>query len=444
MKWFNIIITAILLYFGYKYIDTYFFLYVIFICLTAIINWHFCNVEDIKKNILYVFTFTGWLIYTGLGFIRQGYMSQLGLNNNNMFQIYILYIMSTLLLLLPMKLMHRKKISGFGNIVNQPMPNFKIILILICIAISLNLYRVYLAGGWVNFIYAAYGQKTDTAFLTFFNLFIGLMDNMIYVVLPIICLHSKIKIKVIAIFYFIFTIFMGCINGSSMSLFNPLLALLTYTYIMTNNLQKRATLKKYFLIVIIIGVIGGVLIRQNRSNNEEFTLNVVDGAIEDVLESSTFDNVTNLQKILDLEPEYGVGQFIYPYINYLPRSVFPWKPIEMGRIISYKFKQMDKDSLIAFLPSPIGEFYYDFGYLGIIIGMLFVGYIISLVQEKLNNTIRPTNLLWGYCMGVCIYLTIYSGWYTGCFTRIVRLFILILIINYLSNMFKKKSITFIQ
>lgn len=439
MKLFNIITTIGLLYLGYKYIDDYFLLFTLFICVASFINWHFCNVGNIKRNILYVFTFTGWLIYTGLGFIRQGYMAQWGTNQDNIIVIYILYILSTLLLFFSIKNIQKRKIKGFGNVINQQMPKSIVIIILICAAVGLSLFRVHLAGGWQNFIYAAYGQKTETSFLTFFNLFSGIMDNLIYVILPVICFASSKKYKFIAIIYFLFTVFMGSLNGSSLSLFNPFIVLLTYIFIQTTSEKKRIRLRKYFLIVIAIGVIGGILIRQNRSNNEDFTVAVLDNAMEDVLQSSTFDNVTNLQRILDLQPKYGIEQFVYPYINYLPRAVFPWKPIEMGRIISYKFKQMDNDKLIAFLPSPIGEFYYDFGYLGVILGMLFVGTFVGIVQEKINHTHNPSVLLWGHCMGACIYMTIYSGWYTGCFTRLVRMYILILLIHFLNKLFGTKK-----
>lgn len=440
MKWFNIIVTAALLYFGNKYIcNGYFPLFVLFVCMASAINWHFCKVKDIKSTVLYIFTFTGWLIYTGLGFIRQGFMSQMGANDENLFLIYILYTISTIILFMTIKHMQRKKFRGFGSIINQSRPKDIVIILLICLAVGLSFYRVYLAGGWLSFIYAAYGQKTESSFLTFFNLFSGIMDNMAYVVLPLICLRTETKMRIIAILYFLFTIFMGSINGSSMSLLNPFLALLTYKFITSERVRAKQRLKKYFIIFMSIGVIGGVLIRQNRSNNENFSVNVLDDAIESVLETSTFDNVTNLQQILDLQPLYGIGQFIYPYINYLPRAVFPWKPMEMGRIISYQFKQMDSDKLVGYIPSPIGEFYYDLGYVGVIMGMLFVGFFVGLMQEKLNNTSHPSALLWAYCVGACIYMTIYSGWYTGCFIRLVRMFIFILLINYLSKIIGTKK-----
>lgn len=442
MKLFVIFISIILLALGFKYIDGYFFLYSVFILLTARILWHFCNVKDIRRNILYVFVFSGWIIYTGLGFVRQGYMAQQSMAseaNNNLFLIYLVYILSTLLLFMPIKYMQDKKIKGFGRVVNQLMPDNKCVFLLIFASIGLSVFQIYLAGGWHNFVYAAYGQKTDSSYLTFFNLFSGIATNTLYLILPVLCFYTKSSIKILAVVYFIFSIVMGSINGSSLSIFNPLLALFTFKYLTTHDSYKKRKLKKYFVMALIAGVVGGILIRQNRSDNENFSFNVLDNAMEDVLMSSTFDNITNLQKILDLSPQGSVGQFIYPYVNYLPRSVFPWKPMEMGRIISYKFKDMDEDKFIGFLPSPIGEFYYDFGFLGVIIGMLFVGFVLGWLQEKMNRTYNSSILLWGYFVGLCIYSTIYSGWYTGCFIRFVRLFIFIFLVYCLNYLFRYKK-----
>lgn len=440
MNLFILLLSSSLLYLGYTYIyavaPTLFLMYVIFVLLNVAIIHHFLKVKDISQTLVYVFCFVGWLFYSSLGLVRDAYiLGQDCLQESDVcLEYYIYFIMATFLLYIPTIIIRRrtKGYKGFKYLPNIRLSE-RVLIICITLTLGLQLYKVHLAGGWLDYFFAAYGHKIDTSYMTFFHLFLGIMTNTLYIVLPFIVLKCRYFIKIIAIVYVIFDMLMGFMSGSSTSLLNIIIVFFTYLYLTTLNKNKRKKVKRAFLIFAIVGVIMGVLIRQNRISNDEFTFEVLKTSVEDVLESPTFDSATNLRYVLsNWEPNYNLNNFIYPYVNYLPRTVFSWKPMEMGRIISVEMKGLDIDSLTGFIPSAIGEFYFDFGIIGIIFGMLFCSIVFSVFQEKMNNTSNGP-YKYPFLIAFCLYTTILSGWYTGSFLRLVRLYLFYLLFFFLSK-----------
>lgn len=411
------------------------FLFNLFIAINISFLWGFLN--DLRKNIVYIFLYTGWIIYSSLGMVRECYIGNTDVNGD--FSIIILwFIFASILMFIGIYIVRSIKIEkGFSFVENMHI-SVKTFVILISLDLLLTLYKLYIAGGLHAFIYASYGSKVESDYMTFFSLFPGILSNVLYFTFPFIRHKAPLYLKIISIFYFLVNIVMGVLNGSSMSIFNPLLALFTYFYLTASSEENRVKIKQWSLGLLLIGIVGGVLIRQNRTNYAEFSTDVLNTSVIDkILESSTFDNFSNLKKIFEMSPTYTPGQLIYPYINYLPRSTFPWKPMELGRIIAYDVKGMDNENLIGFLPSPIGEFYYDYGYLGIILGMFYVGLIIAFFQEKMNRT---KNSPWKLSILLAFsgYTTIISGWYTGFGVREVRLAIFIILLLLINRFFTVK------
>jgi len=440
MKLFLLILSSVLLCLGYQYIytvaPTLFLMFSVFIFLNALIIYHFVNVKDISQTLVYAFCFVGWLLYSALALVRDAYImgSNYAKESDVCFEYYTYFMLATVLLYIPTIFIRKrtKLHKGFTTLPKIQVSE-KVFLVCVFLTVALQLYKIHLAGGWYSFFYAAYGQKVDSSFMTFFNLFVGIMSNTLYIALPFIFLKCKSHIKAIAILYVLFDMVMGFSNGSSTSILNIIIVLFTYLYMVTRSKNGRSKVKHAFLLFAIIGVIVGILIRQNRNANEEFSFNVLQTGVEDVLESATFDSATNLRYVLtNWDVNYNLNNFIYPYVNFLPRSVFTWKPMEMGRIISVQMKGMDSDTLTGFIPSAIGEFYFDFGLLGIICGMLFCGTVFSLFQEKMNNTSYGP-YKYPFLLAFCLYTTILSGWYTGSFLRLVRLFLFYLLFYYLSR-----------
>lgn len=432
MKFIVFLLFCFLEILGYRYIYRYsfnhFFLYNIFIGLNSLIILYFLKVVNVKKNIIYIHTFMGWLIYISLGFIHAAYIAKLDSNSETFTTIYILFIVASLLLFLPIIYLKKNFLfSGFSSLESTIVHN-RTILFFVIVCVVFKIYEIYVAGGLINYIFASYGAKVESSFMTFFHLFEGIANNVVVFVFYILWNKNPKSLKFLCVLFFIYSMIMGAIGGSSTSVLTPIIGIFVFAILASNNLKMRKKLKRYAIIGVALGVFIGILIRLNRQDNETFSFDGLGLAFDEIMESPTFDNVTNLSIILEkVPPTYSMDQFIYPYIHFIPRTLFPWKPMELGRIIGYKYVGVTEDSMAAFIPSPIGDFYFDYGYIGIVLGMLFVSCFITYIQEKLNaSSIQPLFKL-VLLIGFATKMLSFAGWYTGCFNSIVKMFIFIVL-----------------
>lgn len=188
MKFFLFFLVIGFEFFGAQYIlyTDYqaFLLYSLFIVINAFFIWNFINKSILKTNIIYVFTFIAWLSYNALGFIHTSAIQQLRNipREDWILWIYFLLILSSFLIYIPIKIMQNinfHSVSFLKNFVIHP----QTIILLICIGFALNLYKIHIAGGLESFINAAYGAKVESSYMTFFNLFIGITSNIIFIII---------------------------------------------------------------------------------------------------------------------------------------------------------------------------------------------------------------------------------------------------------------------
>lgn len=450
MKHFLLLILIILEFSGIKYIWAvsvwYFILYNIFIGVNFTSLLKSLHYRSLKDNLLIFYVTLTWMIDNALCFahaalleFKSGHLMEYG------YEIYILLILSSVLMAIGMHTAKKLVKSDFTQL-----RAFKLtpiaVYILIFVNLLLDLYKVHSAGGLMAFIYAPYGAKVDSSLLTFFNLFCNILNFTSYFVLPYIFGKYGKKVKIIATLFYIYKMIFGAINGSSGSLFSPILALFVFAIFTLKDKADKQKLKLYVVLAAIPGIIIGMFIRQNRKSvvDAELSNFRITAAIDEIMESPTFDCIVNLNSIIkDLPPTYTPGQFIYPYIHYIPRSVFHWKPMELGRIVGMKFVGTTEDSLAGFIPSPIGEFYYDFGILGVMSGMLFVGLSMGYLQEKLNRTRlrhgKDNVHIWALTVAAASTGSIIYAWYTGCYGRYIDLVVIVLFIRLLQSNTNKQN-----
>lgn len=449
MKNFITFIGIVFIIWGYRHIIDYgvaeYLLYVVFVTLNVLIVRHLSNVDQIRLRLIPVYLFTCWLIYGGLGIIRDAFFTEymyfeaVKIVGNDYLIIYSLYIISTVLLYIPIKLYINKPLKGL-KFTDRPIHPLTFI-IFVSFGLIFKAYTIMKAGGLADYMMADYAEKSDSAIATLINLLSGITQPADAFCLVFMFSKGNLLIRFIAITIFLINIVFGSISGASMSILSPIISLFIYLFLTNYRPTFRKKIKIIFAALTILGILGGILIRENRYDNKNFSFDVLDNAVENILIEPTFDSTTNLRYILDkLQPNYNVDQFIYPYVTMLPRSVFPWKPMPLGRTIGMKLHGGDETTLTAFIPSSVGEFYYDMGYWGVVLGMLFVGGIVVYIQRRFNNT-HYSKFYVIALMGIMGNFQTFAGWYTGTFRSlflwIIFMFAFVKVNNWLTERCKK-------
>lgn len=414
-----------------------FVLYAAFMSLNSGIILYFIN-QGIRKNLICLYTFIAWMFYNALGFLHVTFVENYFKKEDTVENIYYLLIIATILLFIPILVAKKNVRKGFRRLENLKL-SYRVIIIFFIIDVVFSLYEIYTGGGFAQYFYSSYGAKVDDNMRTFFQLFGGIFGNAGMFAFPLIFGNYGRSKKLVGITFIMFELLMSIIGGHSSGMISLFLGLFIFGYFATNNYKVQNKLRMFALIAIPVGIIGGILLRINRKDMANFSLDSLHGSVTEIMISPTFDNISNLGYVLEnLKPEYSPGQFIYPFINFLPRSVFPWKPMELGRIVGMNSLGTSEDSLAGFIPSPIGEFYYDFGYMGIILGMLFVGFVIGYVQEKLNNTKPQSVWILSFITKFGGSTTILYAWYTGMFNGLVRWLIFLLLFFAINNTYRHR------
>ena len=147
--------------------------------------------------------------------------------------------------------------------------------------------------------------------------------------------------------------------------------------------RKQKQWIKRAVILLGIGLVVAVLIRFNRSS-DSFSFDVLGNAYTLLISTSTFDALYYLNlTISNLSPTWSLGQFVFAFVFWIPRSIVPFKPLELGRIVATTFQNFNSSINGGFAVTPMAEFYYDFGVIGLIVGLFFLGVLIEIIQKAI-------------------------------------------------------------
>ncbi|WP_163400495.1 O-antigen polymerase [Flavobacterium fluviatile] len=423
MKSFIILLSLFFSVIGYSIVEKsglhIYIFYLIFIWLNCI-QLFYINNKNYKYVILSNFTFVSWTIYGGLNLFRQCWIGQTDYNGT-LSLVYISHIVGTVLMFIGYRLAMKQKIrKGFrfsDNIIAE-----RSFLIISILYIGLQFYIIQASGGFKAYFLAAYSTKVESSLVTFASLFGGILSNVGYLAVPFFLSKSySMAWRIYAFFIFIFYMGMGgVVNGSSINNLNAMLAVFCFLLFTVKDLSSLNKYRNRMLVLLVAAGVFGVVIRQNRGNIDNVQVYSIEQSVDNIMKMSTFDGAQHLTWVYEnLEPKYTLEQFILPFVNPLPRKVFPWKPIDLSRIAGQRTEKLDLEYQFAVIVTPMGEFYYDFGVIGIIVGMIFIGFVIGFIQKKINLSAH-TNMTAFILISCCIYSEIIAGWYTGWGIRMVR------------------------
>ena len=417
---------------GIKYLTALgiesFILYFTFSLLSMVVI--IINIVRIKKvNMIIIFLFVYWFLHNSLALFRCSFIGQF--TTDDITVIYVTLIISTIILFLGCRLgldipIYRELRLSKTKIYDATF------IIIFFITVGITLYKYIVAGGIVNYINSNYETRIPEEFRSIIFILDGIFcANFFYLAIIKLYDSSSKIIRGLSKLYILFNIIDIVISGKSSGVLYRILALVIFAIMnKKTGIEKRRVIRRGIPIIGMAAILG-VLIRFNRSS-DVFSLNVLGNMIDQLIISPTFDCLGNFKLILNnFSPQYTIGQFIYPFVNFIPRSIFQNKPIELSTIIAKRFYNFGEEQNGGFAPSMMGEFYYDFGFVGIIVGIFLIGLFIGYIQKKLNVS-RDNNITKAILIQISVNITMLANWYTGWAIRFVYMIVfwcLILIIN---------------
>lgn len=249
-------------------------------------------------------------------------------------------------------------------------------------------------------------------------------------------------------------ILMGILSNSKSAIITPLVLL----FIIKTIVQKRVDYKLItfatlifslfvlpFIYYLRINLYNVILL--NRIDYFQFVLNYLMngdwiiniGKIDFTIKALGRDlfNVFNL--IINetgINTNYTFGEtYLNGFLTIIPRFIYPDKPaVNFGNLVGYKYHLIyNNDFITNSSPSIMGEMYMNFGIIGIILGMLVLGWISKklLIKSELNT------LIW---IKVIIFSTVI--WQESMFGHTVIPFLITMLL--FSILIKTISLTMIQ
>lgn len=249
----------------------------------------------------------------------------------------------------------------------------------------LSMIYVMASGKSLMYIFSL-GLKGDFDATNISSTPLGFISMFSYSLLPTCLIYSNYgNSKSIKILLFIGTFIIQLIRGFR---FTIVILILSYIYFYYLKNKKRPTGKTILLLLIIIfitiGIMGfyrGDLRSGNSVNWDEFSLDDINDAI-----LGNFRIYKTYYAVIKAVPSmtsymYGQQMFVYTIVMFIPRVIWPSKPSPHGGD-AIKLGISDYAKIAGQAYPNIGEFYYEFGIIGVIFFMWLFGFWMSRIKRK--------------------------------------------------------------
>lgn len=196
---------------------------------------------------------------------------------------------------------------------------------------------------------------------------------------------SKSKIIKIIIFYLMFMSFY--VRGFRFIMIAVLIAPLVYSYLKKN---KRPSINLIFFVLIGLSIFSSYMqfarafIRSGVGGNIDINkIFNIENILEVLIEN--FEIFKTYYAIVEHFPKnipytLGVEIFLYTLVLLVPRFVWPGKPQpEIYKVISNAVNSASRDAGTSF--PYIGEYYFEFGFIGVCIFMIILGKFFSKLKK---------------------------------------------------------------
>jgi oligosaccharide repeat unit polymerase len=206
---------------------------------------------------------------------------------------------------------------------------------------------------------------------------IGLLTTSIFLYFIYYFKFLSFTIKLILIFLLIYYVLLELSVGNRRD-FVPMI--IAFFWVLVNLKSIKFTSSRF--IFMILGIFLFLLLGSLRafsSNGSDFNFTnltlVTLSSNEFVYPFYTLIHSIAKYQMGTLDFIYGLSIFIYPILYFIPRFLFPDKPISLA--IQYV---TEIDSTMGYAYSPVTDFFINFGVLGPLIGFFFIGIIIAKMQ----------------------------------------------------------------
>ncbi len=350
---------------------------------------------DVKQRLIPMFAFSYYFVYMTMAQLYL--LNSTGIATRQFCKISIIVTFSIVLLMLGSAMGKKLKVKKSKSFyANRTVLTYYVLLV--C-SLLMTFLQIKIAGGVSAYFGASYQDKySSVATEKMLGGLSQIISPFAFYNLMYISYKGNRGLRWTSRVFFVFNILMIYARGSSLAILYQLIGLCCMQILDNQDtiaqfkLSKRQ--KKWIkkaVILLGIGVVVAILIRFNRSS-DTFSFNVLGIAYTLLISTSTFDALYYLNlTISNLSPTWSLGQFIFAFIFWIPRSIVPFKPLELGRIVATTFQNFNSSINGGFAVTPMAEFYYDFGIMGGIVGMFFLGLLLEIIQKAIPVGDRECN-----------------------------------------------------